>query len=128
MPERPEWLEVGARVAIVSSGQTWESVAFDTVDRILKRDVVLASGRRFSETYGGYDERGRSGSYTRAPRLMAADAPAVAAIRTKNAQAAARNRVTVAHDQWRKSSTVEAAGALLAAIHAWRKVAGGSDA
>jgi len=45
---RPEWMVPGQPVAALRSGTYKQSVTYSTIDRVLKRDVVLADGQRFN--------------------------------------------------------------------------------
>jgi len=45
---RPEWMVPGQPVAALRSGTYTQSVTYSTIDRVLKRDVVLTDGQRFN--------------------------------------------------------------------------------
>lgn len=118
MSDRPDWVQPGQRVAIISDG--WRgSVSFDTITRILKRDIVLESGRRFAERFGDIRELGRSNSYYRAARLALPEDEAVLAIQQELRVASARSATAAAYDTWWRNPSVEKADALSAAVTAW---------
>jgi hypothetical protein len=48
MMSRPEWLVPGAEVAVLHIRSHTRKVTFTTIDRVLKRDVVLTNGMRFN--------------------------------------------------------------------------------
>lgn len=48
MEETPNWLKAGAEVAVLRTGPRASRVRFEVIDRVLKRDVVLSDGTRFS--------------------------------------------------------------------------------
>lgn len=78
MAERPAWLVPGTNVAVVTQGGALSgtTVRFSTIDRVLKRDVVLANGDRFNaDTLLRTGERVPWGPLV---RLMLPDAPEVA--------------------------------------------------
>lgn len=56
-----DWLIPGRRVAIIRGHTRNEAVTFTTIERVLKRDVVLDNGERFTQTHrwnGGLVRRG----------------------------------------------------------------------
>jgi hypothetical protein len=64
-----DWVpEPGDRVAVLYSAATVERVEFTTVEKVLKRDVVLANGDRFSKPHLTKRSPGAwSGGYTLLP-------------------------------------------------------------
>jgi hypothetical protein len=46
--KRPDWMVPGAEVAILTTRNRAASVKFTTIDRVLKRDLVLTNGDRFN--------------------------------------------------------------------------------
>jgi hypothetical protein len=99
IPTLPEGVKVGARVAELSFGHSYETVTVSTVERITKRDVVLANGNRYNTS--DLNKRGE-GTYARTA-LYPADNPRVLeAIRCQRI----RNAVHAAEEalrKWRRS-------------------------
>lgn len=94
MTDTPAWLYPGAPVVVVTEAQFGQHghVTHLTVDRILKRDVVLSDGQRFNK------ERlqRRNGTWDPPTDLLAPDDPKVvrveaANLRQKASQAVFRN-------------------------------------
>lgn len=113
-----EWVQPGQRVAIVSGG--WRgSVSFDTIARVLKRDIVLESGRRFAQSVGGIYERGHSSSYHRTAQLRLPDDPYVLDIQHVIQVESAKNAIATAYEKWWRNPTVEMATGITVALEAW---------
>jgi hypothetical protein len=119
--EKPDWVQPGAVVAIVSGG--WRStVVLDTITKVLARDVVLASGERFAGSKYSPDDirqRGWSNGTYPAPRLRPVDHPEVLAVQEQQARDRAEGKVTGAYDMWRRNRTLTNAGELIRATEAW---------
>ena len=126
MSERPDWLHPGAEVAVLHTrhGQSGGRINRTTVDRIGKRDVVLADGQRFNvnrlRRHPGNTWDGRT------EELVAADDPKVEAVRRGIALVHASALVDRLLDKVAKSKrnldyavAEEAAEELPAAVAAW---------
>lgn len=83
MTERPDWMVPGAEVAIISSrgfAAGTANLEFTTIERVLKRDVVLSNKERFNanspwRSRGAWDGR---------VELLPADHPRVIAAQVAN--------------------------------------------
>ena len=73
---RPDWMTPGTDVAVLYSSYAVQRVTFTTIDRVLKRDVVLANGDRFN---ADRPTRSEGGSFGSSVELMRADDPSVLA-------------------------------------------------
>ena len=85
---RPEWMVPGADVAVLTSGHRTQSVRLTKIDRVLKRDVVLANGERFN---ADCPTRRRGGAWDGNDDLLPADDPRVLAARKRISFERARN-------------------------------------
>lgn len=87
----PDWIVPGAEVVIVGGRHGNERVGSTlTIDRVLKRDVVLSDGQRYSLKRAS-DEKIRGlyrSDWTPTSDLYPADSPYVAKIREKEREAA----------------------------------------
>lgn len=123
MTANREWVQPGAKVAIYSSGWSGGRVTGeDVIARVLKRDIVLESGRRFyfrNEYSSEPIELGDSSSY-RTLTLLPADHPRVRGAERAHADNRARGVVADAHEQFRIKATVGNADTLIAAVEAWK--------
>lgn len=93
-----DWMTPGAAVCIITESRSGGgSITTTTVDRVLKRDVVLANGERFNR------ERPirRAGTWDPPTRLVAADDPVVAKMRRVNKRTRLRNTVDDCYSKWR---------------------------
>lgn len=96
----PDWLAVGADVVVLQPYPRGALAArATTVDRILKRDVVLANGERFSKDRLSRQDGGTWGTtYYLVPPTDPRVAETRAKIRTAGLRAAAES----AYEQWRR--------------------------
>jgi hypothetical protein len=116
----PDWLTPGARVAIIHHRR---NVEFDTVDRVLKSQVVLTSGRRFSskKRSAAFSEVGyRGDTWNPAPTLASPDDPRVVKILQLDRARAIQDAVNTAATAWRITPTQDHADALIDAIGVWK--------
>ena len=73
---RPDWMVPGTAVAVLHSGRATERVDHATIDRVLKRDVVLDNGERFN---ADRPWRRRGSAWDGTDELLCADDPRVLA-------------------------------------------------
>lgn len=95
----PDWLTVGADVVVLQPYPRDALCAVaTTVDRILKRDVVLANGERFNK------ERltRENGAWGATYYLVPPTDPRVAETRTKIRKRRLRATAETAYEQWRR--------------------------
>ena len=121
----PDWLQPGSEVTILRptrSGTTGK-VTPTTVDRVLKRDIVLANGERFrrSDLLGSGDHcRRNSGSAWDPSTLLVPRGHGYElAMRAANGQVRRSAAVHTAYGEWRRARTVDAAEALRVAVGNW---------
>ena len=62
---RPEWMVPGQPVAALRSSPFAQSLTYSTIDRVMKRDVVLADGQRFNADHPVRRNRSEGGGATR---------------------------------------------------------------
>ena len=123
--ELPDWLQPGSEVTVLmpSRYKATGKVTPTTVDRVLKRDIVLANGERFrrSDLLGSGDHcRRRSGSvWDPSPLLVPRGHERERAMRAANGQERRSTAVHTAYDEWRRARTVDAAEALRVAVGNW---------
>lgn len=101
----PEWVQVGAKVALLTGRGSYDSVSFSTITKITKRDVVLESGTRYSND-SWLSQRGRGTwdtSSTMLPREHEQVQVALAAQRLRNA----RRNAEQALSDWRRTNDAE---------------------
>jgi hypothetical protein len=97
----PDWLTVGARVAILGGGPFEKNVEVAKVERIMKRDIVLDNGDRYSR-----DSLRRRGEGSYGPwRTLCAptDPEAIEAARRQRIKAAAYHAENALR-RWRDTS------------------------
>lgn len=116
------WVKPGAKVAIwVSSG--WGNrgtvTAYDEIDRVLKRDIVLKGGRRFYTRYSDPIEVGTSRDY-RTTCILPADHIKVRDYETGQQESRRRTIVDEACNRWKFKPTVENADQAIAALEQWK--------
>ena len=97
----PDWLQPGSEVVVVSGRNDVPSPVL-TVDRVLKRDIVLSNGDRWSrkrlDGRGSYVRGTSGGPWDPTPCLYPADAEAVAiARRRQHVRACNGKAVSLAH-------------------------------
>jgi hypothetical protein len=97
-PTTPDWLTPGAAVASVTDRRGSMRVARSTVERIGKRDVVLANGERFNART---QRRNEGGGWGWTVELLPADDPRVAATEAAIRESRARSHAITAVDEWR---------------------------
>ena len=118
-----EWVQPGAKVAIYQNGYRGSVLGYDEIDRVLKRDIVLKSGRRFyfrTNYQSEPQERGRTGSYY-TTILLPPNHIRVRNAETGQRESKARVAVELAFRQWNtQTPTVRTANALLNAVEAWK--------
>ncbi|RDI32429.1 hypothetical protein DEU38_103162 [Rhodococcus sp. AG1013] len=126
--ELPDWLTIGAPVAVVEPGRR---VALDTVKSIGKRDIVLTNGDRFNRNRfrdGGFCVHTERGFRASASWLLPRDHPMVRDTRAELHGFSLRARVGAAADAWeRKRDDVERLDKLIAAateLAEWMRVDG----
>lgn len=120
-PQDPEWLSVGAKVAIYTPGRFSDTTGHlvpTTVARITKRDVVLSSGDRFPRR--NLRKPGPS-DWAPGSELLSADDPIVAQTSRANRIQRSERAVVAAADEFRKAPSGQAADSIVAAVEAWRQ-------
>lgn len=122
MGDKPEWVVPGAKVAVVSWHSHGGNTRLDVIDRVLARDVVLASGRRFAASKYNpekFSELGGGSTWHNAPDLYPADHPQVLKIQEQENRDRAESKAISAYDHWRRDRNLTNAGELIRAIEAW---------
>lgn len=109
-----EWVQPGAAAYVIQPEERASLRAEAvTVDRVLKRDVVLSNGERFNRnTLQQRPGDAWSVSY----RLVPADDPQVAEIQAKIRRRQDENRAHAAFDTWRRDRSSANAAAVAAAF------------
>lgn len=111
MTNRPDWLVPGTKVATFNHWQTMGVArpVFTTIERVLKRDVVLADGQRFNaETRQRSVGGGGFGGTTY--YLYPADAPEVKKqVQKYNAQQVKQRAKNAGQDYWQGKIDAQAA-------------------
>jgi hypothetical protein len=118
-----DWIQPGVKVAIYAPRRFGHaSVQYDTVTRVLTRDIVLESGRRFSfPRYGQHpEERGAGRSYLPTPYLLPPDHLSVRNAETQGKESGMRSGIVRAAESFKDKPSVAQADALIAAVEAWK--------
>jgi hypothetical protein len=107
MSEFPEWIQVGAQVAIVMSGNRWGAPAFRmaTVDRLTATQIVVGD-RKFKPSKGQPEdirEVGAASSYYRKDFLLAASNPLLGEWREAARLQGLKNEAHKAVEHWLRS-------------------------
>lgn len=111
------WVEPGAKAAIVrdSRGMRHASVRFVTIDRVLKRDVVVTDDKHYESRFRLHDltEYGQRDAWSSPARLVPADAPEVKDIIADRRMQSLKYKVEKHVQNWiRKGDDEEARAAL----------------
>lgn len=114
-----DWITPGREVATLQHAgfQATPIIRRTTIERVLKRDVVLANGRRFSQhkhRNGGLLEVGAS--YFGGPRLLPADHPEIVQAEKDLVDHQQANRLRGLMDSWMKDRMHPNADEILAQI------------
>lgn len=110
--QAPDWIRPGAEVVCIYGRENLPSPVL-TIDRVLKRDVVLTNGDRWSLTRvvpnGSHISKPGTSTWDPSSALFPAEHPRVAAARLKQSELEGRRRIeslthhlheSVRHQKW----------------------------